>query len=84
MSFARHSPDCECGHPECSRQELRLMDDYLKYNVDMDIRNLAELPTGTGCRWLVCIRGEGDALVAKRWSRRKPALQLGEVAVEFV
>lgn len=22
MSFDRHSPDCNCDHPECTRQEL--------------------------------------------------------------
>jgi hypothetical protein len=48
------------------------------------VRNLNALSHGTGCKYLLCIRGEGQELVAKAWKRKLPAtLSPGEVIVEF-
>ena len=54
-----------------------------RYRPEMDIRNVDSLPAGLNCRFLVCIKGEDGALIAKRWARKKPGLGLGEVSVDF-
>ena len=38
----------------------------------VDIRNVAALPAGTGCKYLLCIRGEGGCFIAKQWKRTVP------------
>ena len=38
----------------------------------VDIRNVGSLPSGTGCKYLLCIRGEGDHFIAKQWKRTVP------------
>ncbi len=58
----------------------------LPYTRDLErrLRNLSSLPRGTGGKFLLCVRGEGDALVAKRWCRVMPKrLGAGEVLVAF-
>lgn len=56
----------------------------LPYHRDLPIRNTQSLPSGRGCRWLLCIRGEGADLVAKHWCRKLPKdVGANEVIVEF-
>lgn len=48
------------------------------------VRNLDALSRGTGCKYLLCIRGQGDELVAKAWKRKLPlAVNQTEVVLEF-
>jgi len=57
---------------------------HYRYHPEYDIRNLSALPTGPGCRFLVCILGENGTLIAKRWSRKRPVLYSPvEVGIEF-
>ena len=48
---------------------------HIRYSPELEtrLRNVAELPHGTGCNYLVCIRGENDELIAKCWKRKMPA-----------
>jgi hypothetical protein len=40
--------------------------------IEAHLRNVSALAHGTGARYLECIRGEGNDLVAKAWHRRMP------------
>lgn len=46
----------------------------IKYTPDLErrLRNVGSLPHGTGAKYLVCIAGQGDELVAKQWARTLP------------
>jgi len=54
----------------------------IKYTPGLDIRNVGALPAGLGCKFLLCIRGEGGALIAKSWHRKMPKTG-GDVVVCF-
>jgi uncharacterized protein (DUF1330 family) len=45
----------------------------IPYNAKLDIRNLSQLPPGTGSRYLEVINGEDEAFVAKYWRRKLPS-----------
>lgn len=63
------------------REPLRT---HYRYRPDYDIRNLDQLPAGTGARFLVCIEGEGGTLVAKRWARKRNCLNSpAEITLDF-
>lgn len=48
------------------------------------LRNVSELPHGTGARYLLAIRGEGTDLVAQAWKRTAPSvLKPSEVLIDF-
>ena len=53
----------------------------VKYHPRLVIKNTAILSRGTGCKFMVCIEGEGNDLIAKRWCRKEPVLKDGEVLV---
>jgi hypothetical protein len=56
----------------------------IKYSSELDIRNVASLPKGTGCRYLLCIRGESNEYIAKQWKRSRPnKVTKLEVVIEF-
>jgi len=56
----------------------------IPYNRDLDIRNVESLPRGTGARYLIVIRGQGDELVAKQWARVFPSkLDKGDIVVDM-
>ena len=43
----------------------------IKYYPNLKIANLDQLSKGTGCRYLVVIKGDGN-WIAKRWCRKHP------------
>lgn len=55
------------------------------YNVNWDsrIKNLNALPSGTGGRFLKCLIGEGEDLIAASWHRREPKPQQGYMIFRF-
>ena len=56
----------------------------IPYRPDLDVRNVDQLARGTGARYLIALRGQGDEYVASRWARRLPgSLETGEVAIDF-
>ena len=56
----------------------------IKYDKSLDIRNISSLPVGTGAKYLLVIRGQGNEYVAKAWHRKKPKkLGLGEMLIKF-
>lgn len=58
----------------------------IKYNPEVEkrLRNVSSLPRGNGCRFMVCIQGLGDDLIAKRWARCVPGnLQAQEIVIDF-
>ncbi len=57
----------------------------LTYTKDMDIRNVANLPRGTGCKFLLCILGPTDkTFIAKQWCRKMPkTIGVIETVVKF-
>jgi len=56
----------------------------IPYSPALDIRNIESLPRGTGARYLVAVKGQGDELVAKRWARVLPKkTEPGEVVIEM-
>ena len=64
----------------------------IPYSAELDarIRNTGALPAGTGCRYLLCIKGPEDGggeptLIAKAWMRVLPRRPLAkhEVVVDF-
>jgi len=56
----------------------------ISYTPSLDIRNIDALPRGTGARYLVTIRGQGEELVASRWARVIPKrLKANEVLVDM-
>lgn len=60
------------------------MRQHYRYRPEYDIRNLATLPAGLGCRFLVCVIGECGALVAKSWHRKRPPIySTTEISLEF-
>ncbi|MCP4540644.1 MAG: hypothetical protein GY832_26195 [Chloroflexi bacterium] len=58
---------------------------YHKHKVELNkvIRNLSALPGGTGCKFLLTIKGQGDTLIAKQWKRKRPVLASNEVLICF-
>ena len=48
---------------------------------DARLRNTEQLSKGTGARYLECIRGQGEELVAKQWRRKIPKSY--QVLVDF-
>ena len=53
-------------------------------NPYLTITNLYSLPKGRGCRYLLCITGEGGAFVAKQWRRTLPeATNEIEAVIDF-
>ena len=64
---------------------MNMKQNTIKYSVQLDskIRNISALPSGLGCKFLLCIKGEGDDLIAKAWKRTKPSLVEGEILVRF-
>ena len=55
----------------------------LPYSKSMDIRNVSSLAGGTGARFLLAIKGEDGAYIAKAWKRAPVALQPNEVLIDF-
>jgi hypothetical protein len=56
----------------------------LAYLPGLKIRNTEALPAGTGCKYLVCINGQNEELVAKQWKRVKPLkIENNEVLIVF-
>lgn len=56
----------------------------IPFNRNLTIKNISALPTGTGCRYLLCIPGEGTALIAKAWCRKVPeGMETYEVLIDF-
>ena len=56
----------------------------IKYSKNLKVLNTENLPTGLSCRYLICIKGEGDDLIAKKWKRKEPkSLSSNEVLVFF-
>jgi len=56
----------------------------IPYSRDLDIRNVEALPKGTGAKYLVTLKGQGDELIAKKWARVKPkSLLPDEVLIEM-
>lgn len=53
--------------------------EIVHYRPDLTIRNIEQLPRGSGAPYLECVHGERGELVAKRW-RHKP---IGAVVVKF-
>jgi hypothetical protein len=51
------------------------MENIIHYSPEVEsrLRNVAALPHGTGCNYLVCIAGENGELVAKQWKRKMPS-----------
>jgi hypothetical protein len=53
-------------------------------NPYLSIVNLHALPKGRGCRYLICITGEGGSYVAKQWRRTLPtATSEIEAVIDF-
>ena len=50
--------------------------------LDQRLTNLTQLSRGTGAKYLECIRGEGDTLIAKQWRRSIP-MQRYDVLISF-
>ena len=59
---------------------------------DLDIRNVANLPHGTGCKFLLCLHSYDDiladdpkdVLIAKQWLRKMPRrVDIGYKVVVF-
>lgn len=44
----------------------------IAYTPDLDVRNLDHLPRGVGAPFLLCLKGEGNTLIAKQWKRKRP------------
>jgi len=56
----------------------------IQYSPNLDIRNVESLPRGTGAKYLITLKGQGDELVAKQWARVKPkTLQPDEVLIKM-
>jgi hypothetical protein len=57
----------------------------IDYAPEMDhyIRNAANLPRGTGARYLLCLYVSETELVAKSWHRKFPNRKRGEAVVVF-
>lgn len=52
--------------------------------VESRLRNVGALPHGTGARFLLTIRGEGNDLVAREWRRTAPvSIKPNEVLIDF-
>jgi hypothetical protein len=55
-----------------------------KTEIAKAIRNIASLPGGLKCNFLVTIRGENNTLIAKQWKRKAPkTLSDNEVLITF-
>jgi len=56
----------------------------IKYKKDLPIKNISNLPGGLNCGFLLCIKGEGEDLIAKAWKRKEPKnISPNEVVVLF-
>ena len=56
----------------------------IPYSRDLDIRNVEALPKGTGAKYLVTLKGQGDELIAKQWAKVKPSsLKPDEILVDM-
>lgn len=55
----------------------------IQFTNDLKITNLNHLPAGLNCKYLLCIRGEDDVLIAKQWCRKEPVPKKHEILVEF-
>ena len=44
----------------------------INYKPSLDIRNVASLPQGLNCKYLLCINGLNGEFVAKSWHRKFP------------
>lgn len=54
------------------------------YSKDLDIRNMAAMSKGTGCKYLLCIKGENGEYIAKQWKRSPPdKLPRSEFLISF-
>jgi len=51
--------------------------------IDSKIRNLASLPGGLRCKYLVTLKGENDTLIAKQWKRKLPIAKANQVIIKF-
>ena len=52
---------------------------------DLIVKNIGALPRGTGAKYLLAIKGEGNELVAKKWARVAPAkFQSNEVLIDMI
>ncbi len=58
------------------------MDKKIKYQPDLKIVNLEQLPRGTGCKYLEVIRGQDNTWIAKQW-RRGPVWPENTYLIEF-
>ena len=69
-------------YPEVAETEPSISE--IPYSKDLDIRNVEALPRGTGAKYLVTLKGQGDELIAKKWARVKPtSLSPDEVLVSM-
>lgn len=58
--------------------------DMIPYTNSLKITNLEALGRGTGAKYLLAIRGEDGAFVAKQWKRNPPnKLRSGEVLIDM-
>ena len=57
----------------------------LVYNTNYDgrIKNVENLPHGTGAKYMLCLIGDNGDFIAKKWCRREPKLKTGEMAFRF-
>ena len=97
---ALHALECEAAaREECEKAEEQYLNDLVKEHapweslgktipysreVESRLRNVSELPHGTGARYLLAIRGEGTDLVAQEWKRTAPSvLKPNAVLIDF-
>jgi len=57
------------------------MENVFMYEVGMEVKNLASLPTGLRCNFLVCIKGHNGQFIAKKWKRKAPCTKKGEIVI---
>lgn len=70
--------------PPVSPASATRQPEVVPYSRALDIRNIDALPRGTGAKFLVAIRGQGDEFVASRWARVAPKrLKPREVLIEM-
>ncbi len=61
-----------------------LSKNVIPYTPQLVIKNIETLAKGTGAKYLIAIKGQGEELVAKRWARVIPEkLGVGEIVVDM-
>jgi hypothetical protein len=61
-----------CGSSPCDGAE-EIRPNVIRYSARLNVVNVQSLPACKGAKFLECIRGEGDTLIAKAWRRVKPS-----------